>query len=83
LDRNAAKEAFADFLQAGGLTADQMTFVNLVIDRVVSSGFVEPRELFGPPFTDQHHEGVAGVLPHRAEDLVARLLEIKLRATPA
>lgn len=32
LDRNAAKTAFADFLDDQRYSADQITFVNLLID---------------------------------------------------
>ncbi len=74
LDRNAAKEAFADFLAPGLLNADQITFVNRIIDHLVQNGMMEPAALFEPPFTDQHDEGVLGILPHRA-DAVLKVIE--------
>ena len=80
LDRNAAKQAFADFLQAGTLSADQITYLNLIIDRVCRNGYVEPEELFESPFTDHHTDGVAGVLPDHAQAIIARLQAVNQTA---
>jgi type I restriction enzyme R subunit len=52
LDRVAAKDAFADFLDDKRYTADQIEFVNLVIDHLTERGVIEPRRLYESPFTD-------------------------------
>ncbi|WLD14363.1 DEAD/DEAH box helicase family protein [Planctellipticum variicoloris] len=70
LDANAAKEAFAQFLAAGTLTGDQITFINQIIDHLVHNGLMDPKALFEPPFTDFHDQGISGVLPHLAPQIV-------------
>src|SRR5690606_17113498 len=60
LDRNAAKEAFARFLDENRYSAQQIRFVEMIIDRLVSSGTVEPSQLYEPPFTSVHYEGLDG-----------------------
>ncbi|MGH9189105.1 MAG: type I restriction-modification enzyme R subunit C-terminal domain-containing protein [Acidimicrobiales bacterium] len=42
LDRAAAKEAFAEFLDDKRLGANQIEFVNLVIDELSDNGVIEP-----------------------------------------
>lgn len=70
LDANAAKEAFAQFLAAGTLTGDQITFINQIVDHLVHNGLMDPKALFEPPFTDFHDQGISGVLPHLAPQIV-------------
>jgi type I restriction enzyme, R subunit len=70
LDVNAAKEAFGQFLSLGTLTADQVTFINQIIDHLVHNGLMDPKALFEPPFTDFHDQGIIGVLPQLAQDIV-------------
>lgn len=52
LDRSAAKEAFAEFLDAKRYTANQIEFVNLVIDHLTEHGVIEARRFYESPFTD-------------------------------
>ncbi len=80
LDVNAAKEAFADFLALGTLTADQITFINQIIDHLVHNGLMDPKALFEPPFTDHHDQGIAGVLPQLAQDIVAIIRKVNANA---
>jgi type I restriction enzyme R subunit len=61
LDREAAKAAFADFLATRTLTANQIEFVNTLIDHLTEKGQVEPRRLYESPFTDFDPMGVAGM----------------------
>jgi len=41
LDSNAAQEAFADFISAGNLRADQMTFINNIISYLTTNGTID------------------------------------------
>ncbi|MBU3114116.1 DEAD/DEAH box helicase family protein [Clostridium lacusfryxellense] len=51
LDRQAANEAFTEFLSNGNLNIKQMHFVKLIIDYVVVNGFIENnRVLIEDPF---------------------------------
>ncbi len=61
LSRNAAKQAFAGFLDMASLHPDQMSFLNEVVDYLVKNGTMEPKILFEPPFTHINDQGVAGV----------------------
>jgi type I restriction enzyme, R subunit len=52
LDRSAAKQAFAEFLDDKRYTANQIEFVNLVIDHLTEHGLIEARRFYESPFTD-------------------------------
>lgn len=61
MDVNAAKEAFGEFLNAGILTADQIRFIDMIIDYLTTNGIIEAEKLFEEPFTTFHTEGIAGL----------------------
>lgn len=61
LDRGAAKDAFSTFVARHDLTADQTEFLDLVIDSLTESGFVEPQVFYESPYTDIDDMGIAGV----------------------
>ena len=50
LDREAAMEAFADFLNDQSLNEQQISFVKRVVNYVVDNGYMEPQALMQPPF---------------------------------
>ena len=83
LDRNAAKSAFANFLTIGQYTADQIRFVDLIIDHLVSNGIMDPKRLFERPFTDFHDQGVAGVLGEEAGTIIELISQINNNAVTA
>ena len=58
---NAAKEAFSDFIQKGNLTANQITFINSIINFLEVNGTIEPKMLFEAPFNEMHDQGVMGI----------------------
>src|SRR5690606_27182637 len=81
LDRNAAKEAFADFLDANRYSATQIRFVEMIIDRLVHNGVIDPAQLYEPPFTSIHYEGVDGAFGDAAADALIKVVtEINGRA---
>ncbi|MDB2318460.1 hypothetical protein N9V88_02610 [bacterium] len=57
-------------------SADQIQFINLVIDHLVHNGMMNPTLLFEPPFTDFHVHGVAGVLEDDAEKIIGVIEQI-------
>lgn len=61
LDREAAKQAFAEFTANKNLSANQIEFVNMVIDYLTDRGVMDPRVLYESPFTDIDDQGVSGV----------------------
>jgi type I restriction enzyme, R subunit len=73
LDREAAKRAFGGFLEGRRLTADQLEFLDLVIDHLTARGVMDPKLLYEAPFTDFDRNGVEGVFE---KSDVVRLVEI-------
>ncbi|MFW8636743.1 DEAD/DEAH box helicase family protein [Cribrihabitans pelagius] len=61
LDRAAAKEAFSTFVSQNQLNADQAEFLDMVIDSLTESGFVDPVSFYESPFTDLDDMGIAGI----------------------
>lgn len=81
LDREAAKQAFGQFLSGGTATANQVEFVNLVVDYLTEHGVMEPSVLYESPFTDMSPRGPEGMFSRaQVEHLVAVLAEIRERA---
>ena len=61
LDRGAAKEAFADFLEGRVMTANQIEFIDLIINHLTEHGVMGAALLYESPFTD--------IAPHGPDDL--------------
>jgi len=57
----AAQAAFADFIQTGSLSADQMTFINTIIRYLTKNGMIDKKMLFEAPFTNLRQDGVVGL----------------------
>jgi type I restriction enzyme R subunit len=79
LDREAAKRAFTEFLDGRRLTADQLEFIDLVIDHLTARGVMDPKLLYEPPFTDFDRNGVEGVFE---KSDVVRLVQILREIEP-
>jgi type I restriction enzyme R subunit len=80
LDREAAKRAFDGFLAGKTLTANQIQFVNLVVDYLTQSGWMSAAQLYESPFTDYSPRGVEGVFSsEQVVQLVGILDEIRNR----
>jgi len=81
LDREAAKQAFAGFLAGKTPTANQIEFIDLIIDHLTQRGQMDPGLLYDSPFTDFNPMGVEGVFGEAAAlELVSILDEIRQRA---
>ena len=74
LDRNAAKQAFAQYLEGGNFSANQIRFVETIIDYLTQNGVMDPGLLYEPPFTDLHHQGLDGVFEDDDADQIVALL---------
>jgi type I restriction enzyme R subunit len=82
LDRQAAKRAFDGFLSGKTLTANQIHFVNLVIDFLTQSGWMEIRQLYETPFTDFSPRGVDGIFsPEQVTQLIGVLEDVRMSAS--
>ena len=81
LDRAAAKESFAGFLAGRPLAANQIEFVNLIVDHLTDKGAMEARLLYESPYTDFSPRGVAGLFDaDEVTQLFSILEEIRKRA---
>lgn len=75
LEVKAAQDAFSDFLQAGNLRADQMTFLQKIITYLTKNGTIEPSMLFESPFTDVSDKGLLGVFDDGDAHRVISIIE--------
>lgn len=72
LDRAAAKAAFGRYAADSGFTADQVRFVDMIVDWLTKNGTMDPGLLYEPPFTDRHPDGVDGVFgDDAANDIIS------------
>ena len=77
LDRKAAKEQFADFLNEAIYTPDQIQFVHYIIDHLTRNGTMTPEMLWERPFIDIHDAGPHGLFSdEEADNLVAMIHKI-------
>ncbi|MDH4079136.1 MAG: DEAD/DEAH box helicase family protein [Nitrospira sp.] len=80
MDRSAAKEALAGFLNGKTFTANQLEFVNLIVDHLTEHGVMEPARLYESPFTDIAPYGPDGLFPAGDIDELFQVLD-GVRAT--
>ncbi len=84
LDREAAKDAFGEFLDASTYSASQIEFVNLIIDDLTEHGLIEARRFYESPFTDVSPLGPEGLFSAGEVDrLVAAAKTIRDQAAVA
>jgi type I restriction enzyme R subunit len=84
LDREAAKEAMAGFASGKVLSANQLEFINLVVDHLTEHGVMEPARLYESPFTDLTPRGPDGLfVPSELDELMRSLEAVKASAMAA
>jgi type I restriction enzyme R subunit len=84
LDRSAAKEAFAGFLSGTTLTANQIEFVNLIVNHLTERGVMDPGLLYESPFIDLAPTGPEGMFKApQVEQLIAVLAQVRAAALAA
>lgn len=57
LDRSAVVEVFSEFISDSGATADQIEFIEMVIEHLTAKGVMDPGLLYESPFIDVAPEG--------------------------
>jgi type I restriction enzyme, R subunit len=75
LDRNAAKQAFARYLEGTTMSANQIRFVENIIDFLTQNGIMDPGILYEPPFTDLHQGGLDGVFNDEDADAIVLIVQ--------
>jgi type I restriction enzyme R subunit len=74
LHRKAAQESFTTFLSGKTLTADQIEFINLIINHLTEHGLLETASLYESPFTDITPHGPDGLFTRTEIDEIESLL---------
>ena len=81
LDHETAKQAFSQFISGASVSANQIEFINLIVDYLTENGVMEPDRLYESPFTDIHSQGPVGVFSvEMADQLQDVLREIRQSA---
>jgi len=75
MDINAAKSAFGEILQNQTLNAQQIKFIDLIINYMSMNGVIEPSRLFEAPFTDINSAGIEGLFEEETAVRIIRLIE--------
>lgn len=80
MDREAAKQALAGFLTGKTFGANQIEFVNLIVNRLTEYGVMEASALYESPFTDLTPQGPDGLFTSPQIDELLQVLD-HVRAT--
>jgi len=84
LHREAAKEALAGFLSGKTLSANQIEFVDLIVNHLTEHGVMDAARLYESPFTDLAPRGPDGLFTStQVDELVAVLEQVKAAAIAA
>jgi type I restriction enzyme, R subunit len=84
MDRRAAKDALAGFIDGRALSANQLEFVNLVVDHLTEHGLMQPARLYESPFTDLTPRGPDGLFnPQELDRLIQALDAVRATAVAA
>ena len=75
LEREAAKKALGGFIAGKALRANQIEFLNLIIDHLTEHGAMDARLLYDSPYTDFSARGVDGVFESGEVDELVLILE--------
>jgi type I restriction enzyme R subunit len=82
LDRNAAKTALSAFTSGTTLRANQLQFLDEIVNHLTEHGAMDPTRLYESPYTDYSPKGPDGVFDSLAVDQLISILEdVKQRAT--
>lgn len=84
LDREAAKSELNQVVSSSDLTANQIEFLNLVVDYLTEHGLLEPKALYESPFTDVSPTGIDNLFSGDIVDgIMAFLRKVKQTALAA
>ncbi len=84
LDRLAAKEAMAGFLAGKSLAANQIEFVNLIVNHLTEHGVMDAAMLYESPFTDVTPQGPDGLFSSaQVDELLATIERVRQAAIAA
>lgn len=80
LDKEAAKAALSSFIVGRTLTANQIEFLDLIVEHLTEQGVMDPKRLYESPFTDIDDQGVGGLFEQGdVRGLITLINEVKAR----
>lgn len=74
LDRGAAKAAFSKYLDSTMFNANQIRFIEMIIDHLTRKGTMDAGLLYEEPFTGIHYEGVEGIFEDAAVEEIINVI---------
>ena len=75
LDPSAVRKAFAEFIRNTNLNANQIEFVDMIVDALSKNGRVDPARLYEQPFTRINGQGLSGVFSPETSAEIIRILK--------
>ncbi len=75
LDREAAKKAFGEYLSRKTLTANQIRFIDQIIDYLTQNGVMDAGRLYESPFTDYSSSGLDGIFADKDANGIVTILD--------
>lgn len=75
LDRKEAMNAFNDALADCTLSANQIAFVELIVEQLTASGRLNPELLYEPPFTDKNPNGISDLFPDNQVEKIVETIQ--------
>ena len=84
LDRQAALEAFGDYLDGSKFNANQIHFINTIVAELTERGVVEAARLYESPYTDRAATGPESIFTEAQVDNIVDILNtVRANALPA
>ncbi|MEA5479661.1 DEAD/DEAH box helicase family protein [Pseudanabaena galeata UHCC 0370] len=81
LDREVAKQEFGKFLTDKTLNANQIEFINMIIDYLTEHGAIAAERLYESPFTDFASQGIDSLFTSsQVDELFALLDDVSAKA---
>ncbi len=81
LDQGAAKRALNGFVKGRNLAANQIEFLNMIVDYLTEHGVMESSALYESPFTDIHSGGPDGLFDSGTVDAIVEFLTLVRQRT--
>jgi type I restriction enzyme, R subunit len=83
LERGAASQALAGFIDGRTLSANQLDFIDLIVDHLTENGAMDAERLYESPFTDIAPRGPESIFPEEdVDELVAAIEAVRASAEP-